>query len=45
VLTERLTQLFTKVFDCDEQGYDNRPDDRHGYNGVGRQTGSTEAFT
>jgi hypothetical protein len=39
-----LPQFFTEVFDCDEKGYNNRPDDRHGYNGIGRQTGPAEAL-
>jgi hypothetical protein len=40
----RLPQFFTEVFDCDKKGYHNRPDDRHGYNGIGRQTGTAEAL-
>jgi hypothetical protein len=41
----RLPQLFTEERDGDEKGYNNRPDNRRTYNGVGRQTGAAEALT
>jgi hypothetical protein len=39
-----LPQFFIEVFDCDEKGYNNRPDNRCAYYGVGRQTGAAEAL-
>jgi hypothetical protein len=40
-----LPQLFTEEFDCDENGYNTRPDDRRACHSVGRQADIGECLT
>jgi hypothetical protein len=45
ILTLGATELFTEEFDCDENGYNTRPDDRRACHSVGRQADISECIS